>query len=154
MGRSSALLACLSGKPRADLAPQGRQPAHAALAAEALTCAGLPGPRPAQRFLSQMDSEAAACPPCHVWLANTFPSDLSSFCTVSLPHAILHCQQSSLSSPAAPRPTSSITAWKEPGESSAQHAAKQEAPEPVWQRLCRHRPTSFPTAPWEQAWLL
>lgn len=84
-------------------------------------------------------------------VAKTFPSDLCSFCTIlSLcvcTHTILHCQRSGPSSPAAPHPTSSIAVQKEPGKSSALYAVKREAPEPVWQRLCCHRPAPLPEHP-------
>lgn len=76
----------------------------------------------AQRLLSQVDSQAAGCPPCHAWLANTFLADLSSLCIST--HAMLHCQWSSPRSPAAPCPTGSIsTQQQQPGESSVPHAA-------------------------------
>lgn len=53
------------------------------------------------------------------WQTPSHPTSPPSAPSLSLcicAHAILHCQQSSPSSPAAPRPTSSFAAWKEPGE--------------------------------------
>lgn len=94
----------------------------------------------------QLGALRAACgwqTPSHPTSPPSAPSLSLCICT----HAILRCQQSDPSSPAAPRPTSSIAAWKEPTESSTLHAVKQEAPKPVWQRLCRHCPAPLPEHP-------
>lgn len=74
-------------------------------------------------ILSLVDSQAAGCPPCHVWLANTFLADLSSLYLHS-GHAALPVEQPEIaSSPVSHRQHRQAAGpWRE--HSAARSAAR------------------------------